>query len=143
VVSFLLDTNVVSEFVRARPSERLISWLSQIDEDELALSVLTLAELRLGFETMPGGRRRNQLGLWLENDLPRRFEDRIVGIDRSVANAWGVVMARARRAGRPMASMDGYFAATSAAFDLTLVTRDAGDFAGAGIRVLNPWTAPA
>ena len=140
-MSFLLDTNVVSEFVKPRPSQQLSLWLDSADEDELFLSVVTLAELRLGIETMAAGKRRDRLMAWLHDDLPQRFENRLVAVDHAVAEAWGVVMARARRAGRAMATIDGFFAATVEAYGLTLVTRDARDFAGAGIKLFNPWQA--
>ncbi|MGH6934211.1 MAG: type II toxin-antitoxin system VapC family toxin [Dongiaceae bacterium] len=138
-MSYLLDTNVVSEFVKARPSPQLALWLDATSEDELYLSVVTVAELRFGIESMPRGQRRDALMIWLYDQLIQRFERRILAVDQAVAEAWGVVMGRARKAGRPMAAMDGIFAASSEVHGLTLVTRDARDFQGAGISLLSPW----
>jgi len=140
-MSFLLDTNVVSEWVRPRPNPSLVSWLDDADEDRLHVSVATFAEIRHGIELMVRGRRREALSRWLNDELSNRFAGRILAIDRAVADAWGVVMARARSVGNPMATMDGFLAATASAYGLTLVTRDAADFRGAGIALVNPWTS--
>jgi hypothetical protein len=138
-MTFLLDTNVISEWVRPRPNPHLVSWLDEVDEDDLHVSVATFAEIRHGIELMPRGRRREALFRWLSDDLATRFADRTLGIDRVVAETWGVVMARASTAGNSMATMDGFLAATAAVHGLTLVTRDAADFRGAGVPLLNPW----
>ncbi len=140
-MTFLLDTNVVSEWIRPRPNPNLVAWLEEVDEDRLHVSVVTFAELRHGIELMARSRRREALMRWLEEDLTDRFGDRILAIDRVVAESWGVVMARASASGRSMATMDGFLAATAATHDLTLVTRDAADFRGAGVAVFNPWEA--
>jgi hypothetical protein len=140
-MTFLLDTNVVSEWIRPRPNPNLVAWLEEVDEDRLHVSVVTFAELRHGIELMARSRRREALMRWLEDDLTDRFGDRILAIDRVVAESWGVVMARASASGRSMATMDGFLAATAAIHDLTLVTRDVADFRGAGIATFNPWEA--
>jgi hypothetical protein len=101
--------------------------------------VATLAEIRHGIELMPRSRRREALFRWLNDDLAMRFADRILPVDRVVAEAWGVVMARASTGGNSMATMDGFLAATAAVHGLTLVTRDAADFPGASVPLLNPW----
>jgi predicted nucleic acid-binding protein len=73
-VSFLLDTNVVSEWVKARPDTGVITWLAEADEDRVFLSVVTLAELRYGIERMPTGARQKRLNVWLTEELTLRFE---------------------------------------------------------------------
>jgi toxin FitB len=93
-MSFLLDTTVVSEWVKLRPNPGVVRWLAEADEDRLFISVVTLAELRYGIERMPVGARRKRLDAWLRNQLPLRFEGRILPIDREVADAWGSVVAR-------------------------------------------------
>jgi toxin FitB len=138
-MTFLLDTNVVSEWIRPQPNPNLVAWLDEVDEDRLHVSVATFAEIRHGIELMARGRRREALMRWLEDDLTARFADRILAIDRAVAEWWGVIMARAGAAGNAMATMDGFLAATAATHDLTLVTREAADFRGAGVPIINPW----
>ena len=73
-MSFLLDTNVVSEWVKPRPHPGVITWLAEADEDRVFLSVVTLAELRHGVERMAAGSRRARLDVWLREELPLRFE---------------------------------------------------------------------
>ena len=138
-MTFLLDTNVVSEWIRSQPNPNLVAWLDEVDEDRLHVSVATFAEIRHGIELMARSRRREALMRWLEDDLTDRFADRILAIDRAVAEWWGVIMARAGAAGNAMATMDGFLAATAATHGLTLVTRDAADFRGAGVPLINPW----
>ena len=104
-MSFLLDTNVVSEWVRPHPDPNVISWLAEVDEDRVFVSVISFAEIRRGVEMLPAGRRRERLATWLAEDLAARFEERILDIDPYVAETWGVVMARAED--RPDARVDG------------------------------------
>jgi len=140
-VTYLLDTNVVSEWIRPQPNPNLVAWLDEVDEDRLHVSVATFAEIRHGIELMAPGRRRQALMRWLDEELADRFADRILPIDRAVAESWGVVMARASASGTSLATMDGFLAATAAIHNLTLVTRDATDFRGAGVPIFNPWEA--
>lgn len=138
-MKFLLDTNVVAEWVKPRPEPRVVSWLADIDEDRVFLSVASLAEIRRGVEAMPTGHRRDRLATWLADELPARFESRILDVDQRVALGWGIVMVRSRKAGVTIGSMDAFFAATAQAHGLTLVTRDGGDFEAAGIDLFDPW----
>ena len=138
-MSFLLDTNVVSEWVKPRPDLGLAAWLDGIDEGSVFLSVVTLAELCHGIDRMAGA-RRIRLEAWLTDELPARFEGHILAIDPIVANACGRCLARCQRAGRPIGAMDALVAATAEVHDLTLVTRNVTDFKASGISVLNPWT---
>jgi toxin FitB len=139
-MNYLLDTNVVSEWVKPRPNAGVVSWLSQTDENLIFLSVCTLAELRFGIARMPNGRRRQRLDEWLGNDIVLRFEGRIVAIDVPIADAWGILNARSRAAGRSIDVMDGLIAATAAVHDMTVVTRDVSSFKAAGTPHVNPWT---
>ena len=140
-MSFLLDTTVVSEWVKVRPNRGVVRWLAAADEDRLFLSVVTLAELRYGIERMPVGARRKRLDAWLRNELLLRFEGRILPIDRVVADAWGSVVARSEAAGRPIGAMDAFLAATAQAHDITLVTRNTSDFEASLGDIINPWAA--
>jgi predicted nucleic acid-binding protein len=138
-VSYLLDTNVVSEWTKPRPNPGVIEWLSQVAEDEVFLSVVTFAELRHGIERLPAGRRRRRLGEWLRGELALRFEGRILPIDGPIAEEWGRIVARHGPRGRPIAAMDCLIAATAQVHALTLVTRNATDFRVSVKAVLNPW----
>ncbi len=138
-MSFLLDTNVISEWVKPQPDRNVVSWLAEADEDRVFVSVISFAEIRRGIELMPTGRRRERLGQWLAEELPLRFEDRILAIDPQVADTWGVVMARSQKVGLTLGSMDAFVAATATAHGLTLVTRNVKDFEHIGVSLLNPW----
>jgi predicted nucleic acid-binding protein len=138
-MSYLLDTNVVSEWTKPRPNSRVITWLEEVDEDRVYLSVVTLAELRHGIERLATGQRKKQLDTWLRGDLPERFESRVLPVDGVVADEWGRLVAQSDARGRGLSAMDGLIAATAAVHELTLVTRNASDFAGAVKVVLNPW----
>lgn len=137
---FLLDTNVISEWVRPNPNASVIRWHQEADEDQVFLSVASFAEIRNGLERMPGGRRRDALATWLVSDLPRRFSGRIIPIDLQIADMWGVFMARVQNIGVALSAMDAFFAATAKAHSLTLVTRNVRDFRALEISLLDPWS---
>ena len=137
-MSFLLDTNVVSEWTKPHPNAGVVEWLTQVEEDEAFLSVVTVAELRHGIERLPAGSRR-RLDEWLRNDLPLRFESRIVWVDGAIADEWGRLVARREARGRPIHAMDALIAATAQVHDLTLVTRNTADFQTSVKSLLNPW----
>lgn len=139
-MTWLLDTNVVSEWVKPRPAPGVIEWLAAVDEDRVHLSVCTIAELERGIELLPAGRRRTALRAWLDDELLERFRDRVLAVDSSVASAWGRLSAVAQRSGRSLAAMDGLIAATAAVHDLTVVTRKTRDFRGLDVDLFDPWT---
>jgi predicted nucleic acid-binding protein len=139
-VSFLLDTNVLSEWVKPRPDPGVIAWLAETDEDRVFISAVTLAELNYGVDRMPPGQRRSRLQSWLEEELSLRFESRILPVDARVARTWGAITARREVMGRPIGVMDAFIAATAQAHDLALVTRNVSDFYASAQAVVNPWS---
>lgn len=136
---FLLDTNIISELVKAKPEPRVTAWIDSIDENLLHLSVLTLGEIRKGIGTLRDASRRVRLEAWLESDLVARFAERILPIDRAVADRWGRIAARAAAAKSPLPAIDGLLAATALDRNLTLVTRNTKDVGVSGVAVFNPW----
>ena len=136
---FLLDTNIISELVKARPEPRVTAWIENIDESLLYLSVLTLGEIRKGITSLGDGARRVSLEAWLDGDLALRFSDRILSIDLDVADRWGRIAGNTRK--KPLPVIDGLLAATALHYDLTLVTRNIADITGSGVAVFNPWVA--
>ena len=137
----LLDTNVLSEVTRPAPDARVLDWLDGLDEDRSFISVVSIAEIRRGVALMDEGRKREALAEWLAQDLPQRFEQRVLPVDEPVALAWGDLMGLAKRRGRGLSSMDGLIAATAITQELTLATRNTKDFEGLGIELFDPWTA--
>ena len=140
-MSFLLDTNVVSEWSKPRPNPGVAAWLESVDEDRVHLSVVTVTELRYGIERMPMSRRRKRLADWLEEELLLRFEGRILPIDSSVADLCGRIVARAEAVGRRMEAMDAFVAATAEFHHLILITRNAAHFESVLKDMLNPWAS--
>jgi len=138
-MTFLLDTNAVSEWVKPRPNPGLMNWMESADEDRIFISVISLAELRYGVERMPLGSRRTRLEQWLRHELPLRFESRILPVDTEVAELWGRTVSSSEAAGRPIGAMDAFLAATAETHQLTLVTRNVSDFPLLKA-ILNPWT---
>ena len=135
-MSYLLDTNVISELVLPKPAKAVLAWFENIPSEALHISVLTLGEIRKGVEGMPDGARREKLRLWLEHDLPDWFDTRILPVDSAVADRWGSLLAQV---GRPVPSIDSLLAATALHHELRLVTRNQKDFDCPGLEVVNPW----
>ena len=134
-MSLLVDTCVLSELVKPRPSQRVSEWFDAAPPDTLFVSVLTFGEIRKGIEKLPDGRRRARIVAWLETDLPKWFEDRILSIDAGVADEWGRLMAQSGN----IPAIDGLIAATALRHRLAVVTRNEADFAATGVDLLNPW----
>lgn len=138
---YLLDTNCISELVRLNPEPRVMEWMQTADEASLYLSVLTLGEIRKGVAGLPQGKRRTRLETWLDIELRARFAGRILPIDVPVADRWGVLIATAKREGRPLSTIDGLLAAIALHHNLTVVSRNVSDLANTGVQVLDPWKA--
>jgi len=135
-LSFLLDTNAVSEIRRGR-DPHVRAWIGEVEDVDLHLSVMTLGEIRKGIELLRGrdAAQAEVFGSWL-GELHTSFADRIVPIDARIAEEWGRLNAAASRN-----TIDSLIAATARVHGLTVVTRNTGDFEGCGVPLLNPWQA--
>lgn len=134
-MSFLLDTNVVSEAQRTRGAVQVKAWLADVSSSDLFLSVMTLGEIRQGAERLRH-RDQQQAGVyeaWL-GQLEAEFGDRILPISAAVADEWGRL-----NAGDPLPIIDALLAATAKVHGLTIVTRNTRDLARTGVALLNPW----
>ncbi len=140
MAGFLLDTNVVSELrKRQRADQGVVAWIREQADDELFLSVATFGEIRMGIERLRSRDPQQAAGLeaWAEA-LESRYQSRLFDVTLKIFKQWGLLQAI-----RPISPVDGLLAATALHYDLTLVTRNEADFAGLGIRVLNPFRSPA
>ena len=137
---YLLDTCLLSELVKPRPDPSVIAWVSQQNESQLFLSVLTLGELRKGVERLKDGRKRVRLAQWLEGELKPRFAGRLLAVDEDVAEQWGIVSAQASARGLALPVMDGLISATALVHGLAVVTRNVSDIQASGAQVFNPWS---
>lgn len=134
-MTFLLDTNVISELRRRRPDAKVVLWLKRVDPSALWISVLTLGEIAKG-AAQQAARDRAQAAIYYEwlAVVRLNYADRTIEIDADIADAWGRLAAK-----RPLPVIDGLLAATALVRGLTLVTRNVSDVADLGIPVLNPW----
>ena len=139
---FLLDTNVPSETLRPVPHPKVTPWV-EAQSDVQFLSVVSIGELRRGATLLAqGSARRLQLEHYIEIKIPVLFGKRVLPITQAIAERWGVIDAWRQSAGRPLGIADGMIAATAVEHNLTLVTRNAKDFAGLGVTIFNPWELP-
>lgn len=136
----LLDTNVLSELLRAAPAPAVLAWFSGRPADSLFVSSVTQAEMLLGARLLPAGRRRQQLQQALDKMFSDDFGTRLLPFDSAAAVAFAEVVARRRAAGRPISQFDAQIAAIAISRDCALATRNLGDFEGCGLELLDPWS---
>lgn len=137
----ILDTNVISEPLKAAPDPVVLAWLDDQLIETLFLTTISLAELRYGIAVLPEGKRRDGLRAALDGRIVTLFGARILAFDAGAADAYAVIRARARAAGRAIGASDGYIAAIAAAHGFAVATRDIGPFEAAGVPVIDPWHA--
>ena len=132
---FLLDTNVISETVKRRPHATAMAWLKRQRSNDLFLSAVTIGEIAFGIHTQRSADpvHAGALEDWLQ-DLIAQFSGRILPIDSGVALAWAKLTTKAKEQWS-----NHYIAATAAMHNLTVATRNVKDFAGLGIRLVNPF----
>lgn len=138
-MKYLLDTCVLSELIKPNPDKNVVSWMNNISEANMYVSVLTFGELEKGIEKAQDLIRKKKLQLWVQQDLKERFEDRVIDIDIKVAARWGIVQGKAEMEGRPMSAIDGLIAVSGLVHDCTVVTRNIDDMRQSGADLLNPW----
>ncbi len=136
---YLLDTCVLSELVKPRPTAPVVQWIGEQDEQVLFLSVITIGELHKGIAKLAAGPRRDQLEQWVNLDLADRFDDRILAIDAAVAAAWGQLLGDGEVRGLSLPVVDALIAATAVVHGCAVVTRNVADFERTGVEVVCPW----
>ena len=134
----VLDTNVVSELMRAAPSTEVVTWLHDQPAGSLLTTAVTVAEIRYGLERLPGGRRAVELRRIADETLGA-FAGQVLAFDLDAANRYGLLVAERERAGRPMSALDAQIAGICLSRGASLATRNVSDFAGTGVEVLDPW----
>ncbi len=138
-MKYLLDTNIISEFISKTPNKNVINYILALDENNLYLSVITIGEIKAGIEKLDKGSKKEKLLHWLENDLLNRFQNRIIDIDTEVMLQWGAINHRLKQLGKPLPIMDSLIGATSEINDFILITRNEKDFKNLNIKVVNPF----
>lgn len=135
----VLDTNVLSELMKATPEPAVFTWVSRQPPQDLFISTISMAEILYGIELLPKGKRRD--GLWQEAEITfvRDFAGRILAFDELAARMFGSIVAARRTRGRPLGIADGQIAAIAKCHQASLATRDTADFEGCGVQLINPW----
>ena len=136
---FLLDTNVVSETVRPRPDKTVLDWMEAQVPTDLFIAAQTMGELVRGARRVKEQARRERFEKWIEQDLARQFDERVLPFDGRTAAVWGRLMGDGDRTGRTPAAADAQIAAVAIRHELILVTRNVKDFVNFDIQLLDPW----
>jgi toxin FitB len=135
----VLDTNVVSESMRAHPDLSVIAWLDRQVAETLFLTAVSLAELLAGVERLPAGRRRQNLHTALADLVDTLFGPRVLPFDEKAARSYAGIATRASLRGRALSFADGQIAAITSCYGFSIATRDTAPFAAAELPAINPW----
>lgn len=135
----ILDTNVLSEPLRAAPSAHVAMWLDAQAIETLFLTAVSLAEIRYGIRALPDGRKRDTLHERFEDEVMPLFAGRILGFDERATAYYATLRARARTNGKAVGDFDALIAAIAARHDLIVATRDTAPFVAARVAVINPF----
>ena len=135
---YLLDTNIISNVIKAEPSESLLGWMADQSDEDLFIASLTVAEIQRGILEKPAGKKRNKLEAWFSgpDGPPALFAGRVLAFDEKAGLIWASLMAEGKKKGRPRSALDMIIAAVAEANGCTIVTDNEKDFAG--IEVFNP-----
>lgn len=134
----ILDTNVLSELMRADPADEVVGWLRVQRGDDLCTTAVSVAEVRYGIARLPEGRRRTALRV-AADDVFGSFAGAVLTFDEAAARHYGDVVVERERAGIPISGFDAQIAATCRSNQAALATRNTSDFAHLGIELINPW----
>jgi toxin FitB len=137
-MSYLLDTNVLSEPERKRPDPNVLEWLASVDYQNVYLSALTVGEIKKGVAKLGSGKRKAHIQNWLE-DVRQHFSGRILPMTENTFSVWGQMYGELEKRGIVRPIFDSLFEATAIEHDLILVTRNVRNFRDSSVTILNPW----
>jgi hypothetical protein len=137
----VLDTNVLSEVMRAEPDSTVAAWISARPASSLFTTTVTQAEILYGVRLLPSAKRRSRLETAVREMFATDFAGRVLPFDQAAAQAYADIAAARRRAGRPITQFDAQIAAIARSRDAGVATRNVADFEGCGISVIDPWRA--
>ena len=137
---YLLDTCVISETRAKKPNPAVMEWLSRQDPNTLFMSAISVGEITNGINLLGNTKKAKELSKWLD-ELVASFGSRVLSVNTTVAECWGVSLAACSRAGTPRPAIDALIAATAKVDNLILVTRNVRDMHGLGVKLLNLFSA--
>lgn len=146
-MNYLVDTCVISEYLKKQPSSRVINWLDAQDERTLYLSSVTIAEIKKGYfkllnkeETPENKNKAKKIRRWIQQ-LEQRFTSRLIGVDAEVLTEWAQLCGQAEALGNNLPVMDSLLAATASVHGMILATRNIADFerCESAIDIFNPF----
>ena len=135
----LLDTNIVSEAMKASPADNVLAWLNEQDSDKLYVSAITIGEIVYGLRILPDGKRRLGLSEKFEQFIALAFDQRVLAYDELAARAYGELMGHRKALGRPMSVPDGQIAAIARSRHLAVATRNVTDFESCSVDLIDPF----
>lgn len=134
----ILDTNVVSEMMRPTPQSVVLNWFATQSVDDVHVTAITMAEILLGIELLPAGKRRDAIQEGADRTFGV-FAGHVLPFDDQAAHAFSLISSSRRKQGRPMSELDAEIAAIARAHGAVLATRNTPDFEGCGVKLVNPW----
>jgi predicted nucleic acid-binding protein len=137
----VLDTNVVSEVMKASPAVRVTKWLASHARSRIFTTSVTQAEIFFGLEIMPPGRRRGALYNAARAMFTEQFADRVLAFDGDASHTFAAIAAARRKAGQPIGQFDCQIAAIALSHGAAIATRDSRDFADCGVELIDPWSS--
>ena len=135
----VLDTNVIAELMRPKPSPQVVAWADELDPDAVAITAMNEAEILHGLARLPDGRRKQELQQRWDVLLQALFPGRVWAFNSDADHWYAHLLSHRERMGKPIATADAVIAATVLAHGNSLATRNLADFADLGLRLINPW----
>jgi toxin FitB len=136
----ILDTNVVSEMMKASSAVRVTKWVSSHAHSRIFTTSVTQAEIFFGLEIMPHGRNRQSLYKAATSMFKDKFANHVLAFDGDASHIFAAIAAARRRAGQPIGQFDCQIAAIARLHGAAIATRDLRDFAHCGVELLDPWS---
>ena len=136
-MKYLLDTNIVSQYTKTPTDPRVDRWLENVDDDDLHISVITIAELWYGIHLLPAGRKRSTLELWMEDELPEQFFNRVEFFNLEATRQYGLILADAKKDGFEAGTLDAMIAAIALAEGMAVATLNRKDFSRLGVPLVD------
>lgn len=139
-MKYLLDTCVLSEYIKKKPDQKVINWLDQQEESSLFISIITIAEIKKGIIKIKNSEpnRYQKLNHWLQK-IEQRFNQRILSLTENILDHWATICGESEAKGKKLPIIDSLITATAYENGLIIVTRNISDFDLSLVKTFNPW----